>query len=254
MPSLYFHGLPGSAAELFAYGPDISRKASHFAIVQRANSLTRDSDGDYFENLASQIAAQFPDGTLHLTGFSLGAATALRVAPFLGDRVEGIDLISPAGPLSLGDFLGNMAGAPVFRAALAGRLPFAALAFLQAQASRLAVGRVAKALMAGAAGEDRALADDATFLASLSASLRQSLLTQRSAYKHEISAYVADWAPALSEVRQPVTIWQGSEDNWTPPAMAKALSHALPNCEAIRMQPGLSHFSTLRRYLREDRK
>ena len=252
MPSLYFHGLPGSAAELFAYGPDISRKASHFAIVQRANSLTRDSDGDYFENLASQIAAEFPHGPLHLTGFSLGAATALRVAPYLGDRVTGIDLVSPAGPLSLGDFLEDMAGAPVFRAALAGRLPFAVLTFLQAQASRLAAGRVAKALMAGAAGEDRALADDTTFLSALSSSLRQSLLTQRAAYQHEISAYVADWAHVLSKVTQPVRIWQGSEDNWTPPAMARALSQALPNFTGLTLMPDLSHFSTLRRHLQEN--
>ena len=241
MPAtLYFHGLPGSAAELAGFGPDIAARAAGFHVAAR---------GGDFARLAAQTAAQFPDGPLRLVGFSLGAAAALRVAPHLGERVERIDLVSPAAPLQLGDFLGQMAGAPVFRAALAGRVPFAALTFVQAQFARIAPEKLAAALMAKARGEDRALATDPRFTSALAQSLRHSLLGSRAAYTAEIRAYVADWRDHLAQVRQPVAIWQGSEDDWTPPAMAEALAAALPSRPEVTMLQGLSHFSTLRAYL-----
>ena len=241
MPTtLYFHGLPGTAAELAGFGPDIAARAAGFHVAAR---------GGAFAQLAAKIAAQFPEGPLRLVGFSLGAAAALRVAPHLGERVERIDLVSPAAPLQLGDFLGRMAGAPVFRAALAGRLPFAALTFVQAQVARIAPEKLAAALMAKAKSEDRAIAADPRFITALAQSLRHSLLGSRAAYTAEIRAYVADWRDHLAQVLQPVAIWQGSEDDWTPPAMAEALAAALPQRPEVTMLQGLSHFSTLRAYL-----
>jgi pimeloyl-ACP methyl ester carboxylesterase len=241
MPAtLYFHGLPGSAAELGGFGAEIAAKARGFHVVARTGDVAR---------LAGEIAAQFPDGALRLVGFSLGAAAALRAAPVLGERVERIDLVSPAAPLALGDFLDGMAGAPVFRAALAGRWPFAALTLVQAQVARLAPQTMAAALMAKAKGEDRKLAADPRFIAALAQSLRHSLLAQRAAYMAEIRAYVGDWRADLARVHQPVAIWQGSEDDWTPPAMAAALAAALPVRPQVTMIEGLSHFSALRAYL-----
>lgn len=241
MPAaIYFHGLPGSSAELAGFGPQIAARAAGFHVAARAGDFAR---------LAQGIAARIPDEPLHLVGFSLGAAAALRVAPLLGDRVERIDLVSPAAPLQLGDFLVGMAGAPVFRAAQAGALLFAALTLVQAQAARLAPGKMAAALMAKAKGADRELAADPRFIAALAQSLRHSLLDERPAYIAEIRAYVGDWRADLAKVHQPVRIWQGTEDDWTPPAMAEALAAALPFRPAVTMLPGLAHFSTLRHYL-----
>lgn len=242
--TVYFHGLPGSAAELAGFGPAIARRAAGFHVAAR---------GGDFARLAAGIAARLPEGPLRLVGFSLGAAAALRVAPLLGERIERIDLVSPAAPLQLGDFLGEMVGAPVFRAALAGPMPFAALTFMQAQVARAAPHKMAAALMAKARGEDRALAADPRFIAALAQSLRHSLLDSRDAYIAEIRAYVTDWRADLALVQQPVRIWQGSADDWTPPAMAEALAAALANGLSgrpqVTMLPGLSHFSALRAYL-----
>lgn len=247
--TLYFHGLPGSAAELSGFGPEIAARAVHFHVVARGDALAVGDPSGYFRRLAEQILRQFPGGPLHLVGFSAGAAAALRVAPLLGGRVQQIDLVSPAAPLNLGNFLGDMAGAPVFRAALAGRAPFAMLTWLQAQVARLVPARLAATLIAGALGADRALAADPRFIASLGQSLRTSLLGSRAAYTAEIRAYVTDWRDDLARVDQPVSIWQGSEDNWTPPAMAQALAAALPSRPRLTMLDGLSHFSTLRHFL-----
>ncbi|MEO0057747.1 MAG: hypothetical protein RIT17_1220, partial [Pseudomonadota bacterium] len=191
--TLYFHGLPGAAAELASFGPDIAVRATQFHVVERGNALASGPHEGYFARLAAQIAAEFPDAPLRLVGFSLGAAAALQVAPLLGERVERIVLISPAAPLQLGDFLDGMAGAPVFRAAQAGRVPFAALTFVQAQVARLAPRKLASGLMGSAQGQDRALAADPRFIAALAQSLRASLIDQRAAYACEIRHYVADW-------------------------------------------------------------
>lgn len=247
--TVYFHGLPGSAAELSSFGPAIAAQTRHFHVIERGNALAAGPEDGYFARLADLIAVQFPDGALRLVGFSLGGAAALRVAPRLGARVQQIDLVSPAGPLGLGDFLDGMAGAPVFRAALAGRRPFAALTWLQAQFAGLAPARMAAALLANARGADRELAADPHFVRHLAQSLRASLRDQRAAYLSEILLYVTDWSAELGKVHQPVTIWQGSEDDWTPPAMAQAMAARLPTAPAVRSQPGCSHFSALRAYL-----
>jgi len=247
--TLYFHGLPGSAAELAAFGPSIEQGTRRFHVVERTNALTRDAKGDYFGALAEQVERTFPRQRLVLVGFSLGAAAALRVAPHLGQSVRRIDLVSPAGPLCLGNFLPRMAGAPVFRAALAGRMPLAMLSWLQAQVVRLAPEKMGGALMAKAQGGDRQLAANPLFMAQLAQSLRYSLLAHRDAYLREVSLYVSDWSEILGQVTQPVRIWQGDEDDWTPPAMAQSLALGLPNCVGLTSLPGLSHFSTLRHYL-----
>ncbi|TAD79318.1 MAG: alpha/beta hydrolase [Sphingomonadales bacterium] len=241
--------MPGSAAELSAYGPDEAQAARDFHVVVRAPALLDGPPAFYFERMAAQILGQFPEGPLELIGFSAGAAAALRLAPHLGARVQRIDLVSPAAPLALGDFLGSMAGEPVFRAALAGRAPFAALTWAQAQVVRLAPTRMAAALMAKARGADRELAADPHFLRHLALSLRASLIEQRGAYICEIRHYVSDWRPALAEIEAPVAIWQGSEDDWTPSSMAQALAEALPVRPDVTMLAGLSHFSALRCYL-----
>jgi pimeloyl-ACP methyl ester carboxylesterase len=238
--TLYFHGLPGSAAELSGFGPELAARAAHFHVAER---------GGEFARLADAITARFPRGPLRLVGFSLGAAAALRTARLLGERVAQIDFVSPAAPLQLGDFLSGMAGAPVFRAALAGRVPFAALTFVQAQVARLAPEHMAAALMAKAKGEDRALAADLVFIAALAQSLRHSLIADRPAYTAEVRAYVGDWRAELAKVTQPVRIWQGSADDWTPSKMAEALAAALPDRAQLTFLPGLSHFSTLHHYL-----
>ncbi len=215
-------------------------RAKDFHVVVRGGDFTR---------LGQEIAAQFPDQPLHLVGFSLGAAAVLRVAPHLGERAAQIDLVSPAAPLPLGDFLDGMAGAPVFRAALAGRVPLAALTFVQAQVARIAPERMASALMAKARGTDRDLAADRVFIDALAQSLRHSLIDSRAAYTAEIRAYVTDWSDDLAKVHQPVAIWQGSADDWAPPAMTHALAAALPSRPEVTVIEGLSHFSTLRAYL-----
>jgi pimeloyl-ACP methyl ester carboxylesterase len=198
--------------------------------------------------LTQQIMDQSGGKAVNLVGFSLGGAAALRLAPLLGDRVARINLIAPAAPLCLGDFLPDMAGGALFGMAHDQPRLFSLICRVQALAARAAPALLTKMLLADTRGADRQLADEPAFRALLGAILRQTFAGGSSAYRAEIAAYVGDWQGELDQVTQPVAIWQGDQDNWVPPEMASALAERLKGAQ-LTLLPGLSHYSALHWYL-----
>lgn len=245
--SVYFHGIPGSAGELRLFGDDVVGQHGDVHMAERHGA----ADGtEYFRQLAQAIRSRFPATALRLIGFSLGASAALRTAPYLGPQVVGIDLISAAAPLELGDYLGGMAGAPVFRLARSKPSLFAGVVRLQSLAARLAPGRLYDALFASAQGDDLSLSKDPAFKAAMLPILQQSLGPHRATYAGEIALYVQDWHAELDRVTQPVTLYHGRADNWSPVVMAQDLARRLSNVDALHLFDGHSHYSTLREYWR----
>ena len=232
----YFHGLPGGEGEWLHLAPPSLR---HAAVVPDRNCSTS----------PTQLAMQLQGGGWTLIGFSLGAPIALQVAAMLGERVETVHLISPAGPLQLGDFLPDMAGGPLFRMAAHRPRVFAVVAKLESLIARLVPRWLLGRLMAGAAGADRVLSADPDFVDAMADVLRRGLGRSAEGFIAEVIDYVGDWRTALNYVPSSVTIWQGDEDTWTPPAMALALQAALPGQPVLHMIPGASHYSTLREAL-----
>ena len=174
---------------------------------------------------------------------------ALRLAPHLGGSVERIDLIAPAVPLSLGDFLPDMAGGALFGVARDHPRLFGLLTRAQVLGARFAPAMLVKALLADTRGGDAALGSDPAFRALLASMLGETFASGGRGYRAEIADYVSDWTHRLDAVTQPVTIWQGDQDNWVPPEMAKALAVRLPVVARLEMLPGLSHYSALQWYL-----
>lgn len=174
---------------------------------------------------------------------------ALRLAPTLGECVEQIDLIAPGGPLTLGNFLPDMAGGALFGLAQDHPRLFGLLTRAQALGAKFAPAMLVKALLADTRGGDAALARDPAFRALLASILRETFASGGKGYRAEITAYVRDWADQLEAITQPVTIWQGDADNWVPPEMAKALAARLPVPVQLESLSGLSHYSALQWYL-----
>ena len=229
MKVLYLHGLPGSAAEL-ALGP----------VGRAADWTVPDRDAPSF----AQLALALPAGPLHLVGFSLGAACALRLAALAPDRVARVTLVSAAAPLELGDFLPDMAGAAVFRAARS-HAQLSALTTVQSTLARLSPALFARLLARGADAEEAALLQTP----ALRRALAEGLTRNRKAYLRELAAYVQPWARHLPHVRAPVALVHGRADRWAPPAMAEALATALPQAGLHWHETG--HFGTLRTVLRD---
>jgi pimeloyl-ACP methyl ester carboxylesterase len=238
--SVYFHGLPGTTNELQILGI----ASGTLAAIDRSGIAASLSDSDYFAALADRAAQH--GASLHLIGFSLGAAAALRVAARIPDAIAQIDLIAPAAPPELGDFLDQAAGGPIFRMAANQPKLFHLVVRLQAFLARHMPMLLVRGLFAGSAGGDRSLAGDPVFRRAMTAILRAGLGAQPASYEREITAYVGPWPDILPQVTAPVTIWQGDADNWSPPAMARALAAGLPNVANLHLLPGLSHYSTLK--------
>jgi pimeloyl-ACP methyl ester carboxylesterase len=231
---IYFHGMPGGPGEWAFFAPQ--------RLISRAIAPDRNA------GTAWDLAETGP-GTVTLIGFSLGAARALEAAARWGDRVAALHLIAPAAPLQLGNFLPHMAGGALF--GLAARQPtlFRLIARAEGLAARHAPHWLCDRLFTNAQGADAELARDEAFRRTMAGILRSGLGRNPSAFAREVMAYVSDWRDLLGQVTRPVTIWQGTADNWVPPAMAQALACALPGPVETRLLPGLSHYSALREAL-----
>lgn len=247
---IYCHGLPGSAAELRLFGAQARDEAP-------AHCLDRLAAGDGLADwharllLAFDVAMARADRpTVRLAAFSLGAMSALHVAAKRPDAIEGLDLISPAAPLELGDFLPRMAGRAVFEAAAANSGALRRLGRAQSLLTTVMPGLLMKVMFGGAGPSEQALLADADFRAMVRDGLTKSLGPCRRAYEDELRAYVRPWSEVLSGVRCPVRLWHGDEDRWAPLDMAHALAQALPTAQVVVL-PGLGHFGALKRALPE---
>lgn len=230
---VHFHGQPGGPGEWRACAP-----AGLDAFTPDRNAPATP------EAMAEMVAAHTP-GPLTLIGFSLGAPVALAVAAQLGDRVTQLHLVSPAAPLALGDFLPHMAGGALFRLARDQPALFRGLARLQGGLARTAPRFLLNRLFATASGDDRVLRHDPAFRVALADMLRTGLGRNSAGFIAEVSAYVAGTPLPLGRVCAPIHIWQGEDDSWTPPAMARALAASLPGA-SLTMLPDCGHYGTLR--------
>lgn len=223
--TFYCHGLPGGAAELELAGVQ-------FPVLDRRDA-----------SAPKDLIAQLPMQPVHLIGFSLGAALALRLAAEAPDRIGRLTLISAAAPLELGQFLPDMAGRWVFRMA---RCPRALGALLGAQGvlARRSPDRLASMLRATCDASDTALFGTPQGRESFHKILQQGYGPNRPAARREIAAYVRPWADILKQIQCPVTLHHGTSDQWSPPAMAGALHSALPSSRLI-WHNGLGHYATL---------
>lgn len=250
-PFVYFHGVPGGPGELEA----LSSGAHWFNPKDYAPNRQTMNKGislpQHFDMLANAIRTRFEKSPVRFVGFSLGAYVALEVASRMGSAVGHISLVSAAAPLSLGDFLPDMAGRAVFRSARHAPLLFAAMTSAQSLALRVAPGRLFDVLFGNAQGMDGKLAAQPQFRAKIIETLNECLHDDTSNYRREIAGYVRDWSGILPLISQPVELWHGTLDNWAPPSMSEALAHALPNVSALNMLDGLSHYSTLQTFFEQ---
>ena len=227
----FLHGLPGSRADLDAVLPpgSLGSRPRPTVLPPQRPALT-----DTW--LDAHPGAR-------LIGHSLGAWAALRAAARNPGLVGSLVLVSPAAPLPLGNFLPNMAGAPVMRAARLGRNALGALTAVQALMLRLAPNKLVGLMHRGDDPGERALLGDARVVATRIEGLQAQLLRGRAAYLDAVTAYARDDGAWLGGLRCPVRILHGTADRWAPPAMADALAARLR--VPVEWYEGLGHYGVL---------
>lgn len=242
---VYCHGLPGCPAELGAFGA--ANSLQHIRPLHRLDN----SRGNFEADLLAVFDALEIEEPSVVVGFSLGAMSAIHLAARRAHLVSKLILISPAAPLQLGNFLPKMAGRPVFGAAQRGPMALRIVSGLQAALVSIAPRFVIDTMFRASPESDKRLLAQQEVFKAVSEGVRDCLLSRQAAYRIELLAYVRPWTNVLSEVLCATEIWQGSLDNWTPPAMAEAIQAQLGDLAVLNICPGLGHYSTLHAALQQ---
>lgn len=243
-PVVYFHGAPGSPLESSVFDSYAKHHSLRFICLDRFAVDGTLPTEDYYQQLVQQIKRVLGSQPIAIIGFSIGAQVALEVAKLLATQVRYTHLVSAAAPLDSGDFIEQMAGGAVFKLAENQPAIFSMLTQCQVVMARIAPSLLVNTVFASAAGGDRALVKRPEFRSAISAVLQQCFGTRARGYKRDIRAYV-NWAANLDGYSSDVTLWHGTEDNWSPFCMSSALADRLPSAAPVQTMQGLSHYSCL---------
>lgn len=241
---IYFHGAPGAAEEAALFSEVAQRHNINIVCWQRFSIDQSLTGEDYFQHMADEIQTQFHDRSLDIIGFSIGAYAALEVASRLGDQLGQVHLISAAGPISSKEILETMAGGMVFKLAKNQPMLFSWLTGLQRLIAVLAPKFLFKMLFASAQGSDRELAQSVDFQHVIKPLLTSCFSNYAKGYQRDIDQYV-QWSGSLKTTITGVSLWHGTEDNWSPFAMATQLHQLVEASQPVNSMVGLSHYSCL---------
>ena len=241
---VFCHGMPGSIADA-----ELLQRVNPNVKIITLNLLDVDpAQIDIGLQKSFDVALrQAESPQVNLVGFSIGAMAAIKLAALRPDCVSRLTLISPAAPLTLGEFLPKMAGKPVFN--LANRSPtlLRFLTRLQGLIARVSPNTMINMLFANCGTMEQELLKDPLFRNILSQALYASLVQKPKSYQSYVCAYVSDWSGVLPDVSCPVVLWHGTKDTWSPPEMSEKLKKAFGGKAIVNWVDDAEHYSALTR-------
>ena len=241
---IYFHGAPGAAEEAALFSEVAQRHNINIVCWQRFSIDQSLTGEDYFQHMADEIQTQFHNRPVDIIGFSIGAYVALEVASRLVDQVCQVHLISAAGPISSTEIMDDTAGGVVFKLAKNRPMLFSWLTGLQRLIAIVAPKILFKMLFASAQGSDRELAQSVDFQHAIRSLLTSCFSNYAKGYQRDIDQYV-QWSGSLKTAITGVSLWHGTEDNWSPFTMATELHQLVEASPPVNSMVGLSHYSCL---------
>ncbi len=244
-PVVYFHGVPGSPAEAAVLAQHAQLNNLRVLCFERFSLVGCASAEAYYQQIAVAIRAEIGDAAVDFIGFSIGSQVALGTAFHLQEQVRNVHLLSAVAPLHGGDFLNAMAGKAVFSLAQSQPWLFRLLARWQAFLAARFPAALFRLLFASAQGQDAVLASQVDFQRFMADVLRGCFSQGTFGYCRDIQQFVAPWsAPNFTgDIR--FHLWHGTDDNWSPIAMADYLAATLPAVVGVHRMAGLSHYSCL---------
>lgn len=205
----------------------------------------------YYKLLAKEIMKVADGKKVELVGFSIGAFVALQTSRYLlNNQVNSLHLVSTAAPLDGGNFLEAMAGKVVFKVAKRFPRVFTLLSYWQSLVALVCPKILFSLLFATATGRDKDLVKNIHFQKSMLTSLRSCFLGRLAGYLRDVKAYVQPWKHTLPEINaKKIYLYHGTEDNWTPIAMAEYLQSVVPkgssSSSSLTVFEKCAHYSCL---------
>jgi pimeloyl-ACP methyl ester carboxylesterase len=247
-PLLFFHGL-GSSRRV--RHPDDGIAAG---IGVRLLTLDRPGIGgsdplpgrrllDWPADVAS-FAAELGLDRFAVAGWSSGGPHALACAAALGPRISRVGLFSSAAPFQGPDSRSYLD--PGWRRIrlLATYAPWLVRRFFERMAQRVHADpeRVLEESIVEMPLPDRALLEQPELRAVVLQATVEAFAQGGTGVAADAIAVARPWGFALEELRTPVLLWHGEEDQTWPPAVGRHLAARLPRCEPAVL-PGQGHLA-----------
>lgn len=249
-PLFYFHGWPSCRLEAAGWDAPAKRAGVRIISADRPGIATSTYKAGFrlrdWPTDVSALAEALGIGRFAVVGISSGGPYSLACGRYLPEMVTAAGLVGGVGPLDVEE-PGRFIYEPELQIiGLARWASWVARAILRVMLWRMA-RNPEKALV----NLEKQMTDaDRTALADPQerAALREVLRETGRAGAHGLIDSIRiegdPWGFALEEVTVPVFLWQGEEDTFCYPEMARYMAEQLPDCRAT-FCPGEGHFSTI---------
>jgi len=185
-------------------------------------------------------------------GWSGGGPHALACGALLPDRCRGVATLAGVGAWGYDDldFLNGMGPENVaeFGATLKGEAPLAAFLAANYTDFHKITGQEVSASLGGLISEPDKAALTTAFAEIVAESFRRSLHSGFGGWIDDDLAFVRRWGFNLSDMKVPVTVWQGQQDYMVPSAHGRWLARRIPTAQ-FRFEPGQGHLSLVASYV-----
>jgi pimeloyl-ACP methyl ester carboxylesterase len=249
-PVLYCHGFPSSRREASL----LHRGAEHLGVRVVAPDRPGFGDSDFqprrrINDWPADIAALADHlglSTFALLGVSGGAPFALACAAAIPERLQGLALVCPLGPIYEARILSQMR-LPVrlnFEAAL--YTPSFVRSFYGGLTSTLLFHwpQLVEGLVRDVAcsPSDRQALSDPQVSAVLTETVRDAMKNHALGALQDLDLYVRPWQIDFTQIQIPVTLWHGEKDAMVPIEHARWYARVLPHAQT-RFLADEGHYS-----------
>jgi len=240
---VYFHGTPGAITECALFDEHAKKHNLNIICFDRFSIAPEIQGRDYYQLIATTIKDMSKGKKLNIIGFSIGCHVAIETSNLIGEQVENMHLVSAAAPLESGNYLPDMAGGAVFKLAMHYPRLFSALSYWQLLLTKVSPTLLFAMLFSSAQAQDKLLSQSQDFKDYLMPILTNTYSSKINGYLRDVSQYVNPWQDTLLTCSVNTHLWHGTEDNWSPIAMAEYLAKAIKsNVNSVK---GASHYSCL---------
>ena len=255
-PVLFFHGTPGSRLQLKLL-PAALRDGLHWITFDRPGygasdrqpELTMTEVAAMGEVLVNRLGLD----AFHVLGFSGGGPYALACAYAMPERVRSVHLAGSPGPPDLPEIWSALRRQDHAFFTLVRKAPwlFRALLRLRMGGVRQKPEHFVAQLAAKMSAGDQSLLAAPDVLAKLCADLREALRQGTAGMADDFAVLNRPWPFRLEDIRVPVHIWQGAQDQVTSPQIGSAIAAHLPAAQFHLLESGshtllLTHATEIR--------